>query len=68
MCGSRIEHNDANEGGGAIFFVSNDRSGSLVIQNSVLADNRSGQFETEGFPGIFALAKGPPLVSGSTLE
>lgn len=68
LCGTRIEHNDANEGGGAIFFVSNDRSGSLVIRDSVLSDNPSGQFETEGFPGIFVLAKEPPTVSGSTLE
>jgi hypothetical protein len=68
VCGSHIEHNDANEGGGAIFFVSNDRSGSLVIRDSVLSDNPSGQFETEGFPGIFVLAREPPTVSGSTLE
>ncbi len=68
LCGTRIEHNSANEGGGAIFFVSNDRSGSLVIQGSTLTDNRSGQFETDGFPGIFVLAKGPPQVMNSTLE
>ncbi len=58
----------ANEGGGAIFFVSNDRSGSLVIQGSTLSDNLSGQFETDGFPGIFVLPKGPPQVMNSTLE
>ena len=33
---STIEHNTAREGGGAIFFVSNDRSGSLVIEDSRL--------------------------------
>ena len=53
--------------GGAIFFVSNDRSGSLVIQDSILRDNKSDGFETKGFPGIFVLAKGDPSVSGSTL-
>jgi hypothetical protein len=68
LCGTHIEHNTANEGGGAIFFVSNDRSGSLVIRDSVLADNTSGEFETEGYPGIFVLAKGPPDTAGSTLE
>jgi hypothetical protein len=68
LCGTRIEHNEANEGGGAIFFVSNDRSGSLVVRDSVLSDNASGQFETPGLPGIFMLAKGAPDLSGSTLE
>jgi hypothetical protein len=68
LCGTRIEHNQANEGGGAIFFVSNDRSGSLVIRDSVLRDNPSGEFETEGFPGIFVLARGQPMVVGSMLE
>src|SRR6185369_10553531 len=58
LCGSRIENNRANEGGGAIFFVSNDRSGTLIIKDSTLASNPSGGFETEGFPGIFVLAKG----------
>lgn len=68
LCGVLIEHNKANEGGGAIFFVSNDRSGSLIIKDSVLRDNPSAGFETKGFPGIFVLAKGDPVVSGSTLE
>jgi hypothetical protein len=68
LCGTRIEHNEANEGGGAIFFVSNDRSGSLVIRDSVLSDNPSAGFETQGYPGIFVLAAGDPVVSGSTLE
>lgn len=68
LCGTRIEHNTANEGGGAIFFVSNDRSGSLIIQDSTLSDNPSGEFETDGFPGIFVLAKGEPQVERSTLE
>jgi hypothetical protein len=68
LCGSRIENNRANEGGGAIFFVSNDRSGTLIIKDSTLASNPSGAFETKGYPGIFVLAKGDPQVSGSTLE
>ncbi len=68
LCGDKLTGNTANEGGGAIFFVSNDRSGSLVIQDSVLKGNPSKGFETDGFPGIFVLAKGPPQVTGSTLE
>lgn len=68
LCGTKIEHNSANEGGGAIFFVSNDRSGHLVIQDSVLCDNPSAGFETDGFPGIFVLAAEDPQVSGSSIS
>ncbi len=67
LCGTEIHDNDANEGGGAIFFVSNDRSGDMSIRDSTLCNNPSGQFETEGFPGIFVLASGDPSVSGSTI-
>lgn len=68
LCGTRIENNTANEGGGAIFFVSNDRSGELVIGDSTLTNNPSAGFETEGYPGIFVLADGDPQVSNSTIE
>jgi len=66
LCGTRIENNHANEGGGAIFFVSNDRTGHLVIQDSVLRLNPSDGFET--LPGIFYLGDGDPVISGSTIE
>ena len=68
LCGDLLEDNTANEGGGAIFFVSNDRSGSLIIKDSVLRRNPSKSFETQGYPGIFVLAKGDPDTTGSTLE
>lgn len=68
LCKARIENNTANEGGGAIFYVSNDRSGDLVIDQSVLRANPSGKFETNGYPGIFVLARGEPQVSDSILE
>lgn len=68
LCGTQMRDNSANEGGGAIFFVSNDRSGSLVIEDSVLSGNPSDGFETEGYPGIFVLAAGDPTVSNSVLE
>jgi hypothetical protein len=51
--GSVIRDNHANEGGGAIFFVSNDRTGTLTIATSTLRSNRSAGFETK--PGIFFL-------------
>lgn len=66
VAGSRIEDNHANEGGGAIFFVSNDRSGTMRIEGSVLQRNPSDQFEN--FPGIFFLGASDPAVADSTLE
>jgi hypothetical protein len=68
LCGTKITNNTANEGGGAIFFVSNDRTGTLVIKDSTLSNNPSGGFETPGFPGIFVLAAGDPQVENSTIE
>ena len=65
---NRIEDNQANEGGGAIFFVSNDRTGRLSITNSTLSNNPSAGFETAGYPGIFFLGAGSPATDGSTLQ
>ena len=50
---STFTGNHAREGGGAIFFVSNDRTGTLAIRRSRLTDNPSDGFET--LPGIFFL-------------
>ncbi|MCP4967732.1 MAG: hypothetical protein GY926_21175 [bacterium] len=63
-----IEDNHANEGGGAIFYVSNDRSGTLRIEDSTLRRNPSDGFETREFPGIFYLGNGPIQVVNSTIE
>ncbi len=68
LCGVDINNNHANEGGGAIFYVSNDRTGSLIIENSTLMANPSAGFETQGYPGIFVQASGPPQVTNSTLK
>jgi hypothetical protein len=64
---TRIEGNVANEVGGAVFFVSNDRTGTMRIEGSTLSDNPSRGFETDGFPGIFFLGASGPEVAGSTL-
>jgi predicted outer membrane repeat protein len=66
--GTVIEDNTAREGGGAIFFVSDDNTGTLTIDDSTLHDNLSEGFSTAGFPGIFFHSTGHPLVSGSTLS
>jgi hypothetical protein len=68
IAGSRIEDNHANEGGGAVFFVSNDRSGTMAVDGSTLRRNPSDQFETAGYPGIFFLGATDPTVTDSALE
>lgn len=68
VAGTDIADNHANEGGGAIFFVSNDRSGTMRIEGSNLRDNPSAGFETPGFPGIFFLGARDPSVVESTLR
>ncbi|MEW6184687.1 MAG: hypothetical protein AB1585_02990, partial [Thermodesulfobacteriota bacterium] len=68
LCGTKIEHNSANEGGGAIFFVSNDRTGSLIIRDSILSHNPNAGFWTPGYPGIYFLGKDHPVVINSIIE
>ena len=54
VLGTRIEGNWSNhEGGSGIFFVSNDRSGSVEITDSILRNNTGDGFST--YPGIFFL-------------
>jgi hypothetical protein len=64
---SIIQHNHANEGGGAIFFVSDNLTGGLRIEDSTLHDNPSAGFHTAGYPGIFYLGAGHPDIINSTL-
>jgi hypothetical protein len=65
---SHLASNHATEGGGAIFFVSNDRTGTLAIKHSVLQRNRSDGFQTAGLPGIFFLGAGRPAIVASVLR
>lgn len=67
VAGSVIEDNHAHEGGGAIFFVSNDRTGTLSIESSTLRRNPNDGFQT--VPGIFYLGTArDPQVTGSTVS
>jgi len=66
--GTIIEHNDAVEGGGAVFFVSNDRTGTMTVRGSTLRHNASEGFETDGLPGIFFLGARKPAITGSRLS
>ena len=65
---STFTGNRAVEGGGAIFFVSDDRTGTLSIAGSSLADNPDPGFHTAGLPGIFFLGARRPTITGSTLR
>ena len=67
LCGNDIHDNTAKEGGGAIFFVSNNRTGRMYIDDSNLCNNPSAGFETRNFPGIFVLASELPIINNSTL-
>jgi PPOX class F420-dependent enzyme/OxyR family protein len=65
LAGTRMTRNHAREGGGAVFFVSNDRSGVLEIRSSTLRRNPSDGFETD--PGIFFLGRDQDVV-GSVVK
>lgn len=66
--GTLMEDNHANEGGSAIFFVSNNQTGTIAITDSVFKNNPKGTFETPGLPGFFVKAKGTATVTNSTIE
>ena len=65
---SSFTGNHANEGGGAIFFVSDDRTGTLSIHHSILTNNVNDGFQTQGLPGIFFLGAHRPSIIGSKLR
>jgi hypothetical protein len=64
---SLLENNVANEGGSAVFFVSNDRSGSITFKDSIARNNPRGTFETPDLPGFYVLAKEPMTVIDSQI-
>jgi hypothetical protein len=67
VAGTVMKANTAKEGGGAIFFVSNDRTGSMSIDRSTLTGNRSGRFQTQ--PGIYYLGNGSrPKITHSIVK
>ncbi len=67
--GSAINGNSAREGGGGIFCVVDNDQGALTVQDSVMQNNASGQFQDA--PGIFDSLNGhdvQPTVIGSTIS
>jgi hypothetical protein len=67
VAGTIMRNNHANEGGGAIFFVSDDNTGTATIRGSTLHNNPSKGFQTQ--PGIYYQSYGHPLtVVNSTIN
>ena len=66
--GSLFVGNHANEGGGAVFFVSDNRTGTMTITHSTLERNRNDRFHTAGLPGIFFLGARSPTIAASVLR
>jgi hypothetical protein len=64
---SLIENNNANEGGSAIFFVSNNMTGSITIKDSITRGNPRGTFETPNLPGFYVIAKNPAQIVNSQI-
>jgi predicted outer membrane repeat protein len=68
VAGTVITGNSAREGGGAIFFVSDDNTGTLTIEYSTLARNPSAGFWTRPYPGIYFHSSGQPKIIHSSIK
>jgi hypothetical protein len=67
LCGSSLRFNEVNAHGSAIFFVSNDHSGDVYIEDSVITDNVGGSWYPT-LPQISGHDDTPIRVSNSTIE
>jgi len=66
LLGTLIEHNQVNAFGSAIFFVSNDHTGNIVITDSTIRNNEGGSWYA--LPGISMHEDTDVQVTNSTLE
>jgi hypothetical protein len=67
LCGTRIENNEVVQHGSAIFFVSNDHSGDIRIDRSVITHNLGGSWYPTR-PQISGHEDTPIVVTDSTIE
>jgi hypothetical protein len=68
VCGATVHDNRAVEGGSAIFFVSNNSTGTLSLTDSSFSAHPAGTFETPSLPGFFVkAATGQPVISNTTI-
>lgn len=66
VLGSLVENNDVVQHGAAIFFVSNNRTGSVLIDRSIIRNNIGGTWYTQ-YPSISAHDDTPITVMNSTI-
>jgi hypothetical protein len=66
LCGTDIEDNQVNAYGSAIFFVSNDYTGTIHITDSILRNNTGGSWEFQ--PGIAGHPDTTFIAENSTIE
>ncbi len=67
LCGVAIQDNDVVQHGSAIFFVTNNHTGDVRIDRSVITRNLGGSWYTQ-YPQISAHDDTPIVVTGSTIE
>jgi hypothetical protein len=67
ILGSRIEFNEVNAYGSAIFFVTNDHTGNIRIDQSVIRNNTGGSWYPL-YPGISMHSDTPCEVTNSIIE
>jgi hypothetical protein len=67
LCGTRIEYNQVNAYGSAIFFVSNDHTGNVTIDGSTITNNIGGSWYPT-YPQISNHADTPITVTNSTIK
>lgn len=67
LCGSRMEQNQVNAHGSAIFFVSNNHTGSIEIRSSVISGNQGGSWYPT-YPQISNHDDTPVRVTDSTIK
>ncbi len=67
VLGSRIQYNDVNEHGSAIFFVSNDHTGGIIIDDSTITNNVGGSWYP-AYDGISMHSDTPIAVTDSIIE
>jgi hypothetical protein len=67
LCGTRIEQNQVNAHGSAIFFVSNNKTGDIVIDRSVIKGNKGGSWYPK-YPQLSHHPETPVTVTDSVIE
>ena len=67
LCGTRIQHNDVVQHGSAIFFVTNNHTGDMRIDRSVITMNTGGSWYPT-YPQISNHDDTPIVVTDSVIE